>query len=208
MDINLNINNASIRVFHAIPGAPAVDVYSNGTLLFENISYKEFTPYIVVPKGRYYIKVYATGTTTQPLIEEELQVQGANMITVAATGSVNDLDDLELVPYVEANPNSLTSGKSKVRAIHLSPDAPDVDVLNNGNVLFGDLEFRDATNYAQVNPGQYNLGVAPTGTTNVVLPINVNLKENKIYTIYVIGELSNLEYIQSLDGSTYMRIKY
>ena len=40
MDINLNINNASIRVFHAIPGAPAVDVYSNGTLLFENISYK------------------------------------------------------------------------------------------------------------------------------------------------------------------------
>lgn len=208
MDINMDINNSSIRVFHAIPQAPAVDVYANGSILFSNVSYKEFTPYIVVPKGRYNIKVYPSGTNTQPLIEEDFQVTGGNMITIAAIGSVSDLDDLELEAYVESNPQSLPNGKSRVRAVHLSPNAPDVDVLNNGNILFRDLEFGDATNYIDLNPGEYNLSVVPEGTNNEVLKVNINLKANRIYSIYVIGELPNISYIQSLDGSTYMRIKY
>ena len=47
-----------VRVFHASPNAPAVDIYVNGSLVFENLSYKEFTEYVPLPMGEYNVQVY------------------------------------------------------------------------------------------------------------------------------------------------------
>ena len=33
--------NSLIRVLHAAPNAPAVDIYANGNLVVKNLSYKE-----------------------------------------------------------------------------------------------------------------------------------------------------------------------
>ena len=123
------------------------------------------------------------------------------MITVAATG---DLNDLALVPYIESNPRNLQSGKSRVRGIHLSPNAPEVDIYVNGNKVFSDGECREATDYIDVNSGEYRIEVKVANTDNIVLISNVNLKDRKVYSLYVLGDVPNLSLVQSLDGCTYM----
>jgi hypothetical protein len=60
-----------------------------------------------------------------------------------------------------------------VRFIHLSPDAPAVDIaVKGGPILFKDIAFEKASTYLAVKPGAYDLEVRPTGTTTVALAVS------------------------------------
>ncbi|WP_195250899.1 DUF4397 domain-containing protein [Romboutsia sp. 1001713B170207_170306_H8] len=201
MKIRLDMNTSYIRVLHAAPNAPAVDVYAGDMILFSNLTFEQFSSYIPVPQGSYTINVYIAGTEENPVISQNVDVPGGSMITVASTGNLNNLT---LVPYIESNPRNLQDGKSRVRAIHLSPNAPEVDIYVNGNEMFSDVEFREATDYIDVNYGEYRIEVKVANTDNIVLSSNVNLKDRKVYSLYVLGDVPNLTLVQSLDGCTYM----
>ena len=193
-----------VRVFHASPNAPAVDIYVNGSLVFENLSYKEFTEYVPLPMGEYNVQVYPTGQPGTPTLTQNISVPKQEIITVAAAGN---LEDLQLVPYIEGNAEDLQVNKSRVRVIHLSPDAPNVDVSLDGNVEFEDVGFLDATDYTQLPSKTYNMTVELADTQDVVLTLMPEFKSQKVYTIYVIGNPPDLSSIQSLDGSTFVRFK-
>ena len=81
------------------------------------------------------------------------------------------------------------SGKMKVRLVHLSPDAPAVDVgVKNGNNLFNNVPFRKSTDYLTINPTNVDLEVKKAGTNDAVLSLpNVNLLPNTSYSVYAIG---------------------
>ena len=50
------LNTVVVQVFHGSPNAPEVDVIlPNGTILFDNLSYGEYSDYITVPPGNYTI---------------------------------------------------------------------------------------------------------------------------------------------------------
>ena len=51
-----------MKVFHGVTDAPAVDIYANGGLLVENLSYSEYAGYLQVPVGDYTIDVTAHGS--------------------------------------------------------------------------------------------------------------------------------------------------
>lgn len=94
---------------------------------------------------------------------------------------------------------------ARVRFIHLSPNAPGVDVvLLNGIKLFNDTKYKEATDYINVTPGIYTLQVRPTGSDMVLLTIpNINLETNQVYTIYAIGLVNGnppLEAVILVDG--------
>lgn len=204
MIIRNDMNVSYVRVFHASPDAPEVDIYVNGAIAFENLSYKEFTEYVPLPMGDYNVEVYPAGQTGTPVLTQNISVPRQQVVTVVAAGN---LEDLQLVPYIEGNANNLPVNESRARVIHLSPDAPNVDVLVDGNVLFNDIGFLDATEYAQLPSGSYNVTVELADTQNVVLTLMPDFKSQKVYTIYVIGNPPDLSYIQSLDGSTFVRFK-
>ena len=42
-------------------------------------------------------------------------------------------------------------------------------------------------------------------TNDTVLALKAELKSQKVYTIYIVGNPPNLSSIQSLDGSTFVR---
>ena len=58
MIIRNDMDVSYVRVFHASPNAPAVDVYINKALVFSNISFKDFSEYIPLSKGQYEMEVY------------------------------------------------------------------------------------------------------------------------------------------------------
>lgn len=194
-----------IRLLHASPDAPGVDVYANGKLLTRNLNYRGFTPYMALDSGNYNIKVFPTGKTSNPVIDTNLTIPPNQILTVAAIGKLNNIGLLPIPdPKLPREQN-----KAYARFVHLSPNAPNVDItLPNGNKLFTDVQYREITNYIPVNPGTYELQARPTGTSQVILQVpNINLKPNRFYTVYAIGLADgqpSLQVLIPLDGNSYL----
>ncbi|MFD2670862.1 DUF4397 domain-containing protein [Marinicrinis sediminis] len=176
---------ARIRVLHASPDAPAVDVYANGKKVASGLKYKQVTDYMPVPPGDYQVEVFPAGEKQKPVLSQQVQVSPGNTYTVAAA---NKLADLKLIAYLDEP--FVAPGLSKLRFIHLAPDAPAVDVaLKKGNVVFSNISFGGSSAYAPLQPNRYDFEVRAAGTQQSVLDVpQVNL-EAKGYTIVAVGLL-------------------
>ena len=204
MFIRNDMNISYVRVFHASPDAPPVDVYVNGGLTFKNLSFKDFSQYAQLPIGEYKIEVFAAGQKGNAVLSQNVQVPEKEVITIAAAGN---FEDLQLIPYVEGDAQDLSVNRSRVRVVHLSPDSPNIEVLINGKLTFDDLGFMDASDYIQLPSGTYNMKINLADTNDTALNLRPELKSQKVYTIYIVGNPPNLSGIQSLDGSTFVRFE-
>ncbi|QUH30485.1 DUF4397 domain-containing protein [Vallitalea guaymasensis] len=195
-----------IRLLHASPKAPAVDVYANGdNILADDLSYGEFTPYLPVMPGTYTIDIYPADNSDTPILTKELVLPEKTIATIAAIG---ELPELELF-IVEDPKEPLQPNTSKIRFVHLSPDAPAVDVIEpNGSILFKDVSYKDITDYLSITPDTYTVEIAPTGTDNSVLFVpNIRLLPDAFYSLYAIGLVEGDPYLQlliPLDGNSYI----
>lgn len=194
--------NSYVRVLHASPDAPSVDIYANGDMIVENLAYKELTNYLPVMPGNYNIQVYPAGQKMTPVIDTNVMVKPQSSYTLAANGM---LKNISLLPIMEPYVNMMNSGKSYIRFVHLSPNAPSVDItLPDGTVLFRNVAFKDITEYMAVDPGIYTLQVRPTGSNQVVLTVpNVMLYPDMVYTVYavgLVGDTPSLEALLETDG--------
>ncbi len=90
-------------------------------------------------------------------------------------------------------------GNTRVRAIHLSPDAPDVDiyVAEEPPAAVTDLAFGESTPYVDLDAGTYtfNLTVAgePPPPPSVLDIGPVALSKNKAYTAVAFNEVASIE---------------
>jgi hypothetical protein len=188
--------NSYIRILHASPNAPAVDVYANGNLIVKNLAYKELSQYIPVPPGNYNIKVYPSGQMTNPVINTNITIRPNTVFNVAAIGT---LPNISLYPIPEPI-TAQNSGRPCVRFVHLSPNAPEVDIkLADGTRVFNNVAYKDITKYACIPAGTYTFTVSPSGTNNVVLTVpNVKLNADNYYTIYAVGLVGKVPALEAI----------
>lgn len=174
-----------IRVLHAVPDAPKVDVYADDQLIAKDLAFGKYTDYLSVPEGNYEIAVYAAGTKSNPVLKNMLMIRPDTIHTIAAVGTLNTIGLLAIPDRMAGDEPAI----SLVRFCHLSPNAPAVDItLPDGTILFRNVSFKQLTPYISVSPMNYTLQVRPAGTSTVVLTIpNVNLRSGMVYTIYAIG---------------------
>lgn len=194
-------SDSYVRILHASPDAPPVDIYANDNLIAKNIAYKQFTNYVSVKPGEYTVQVYPAGQKTTPVINTKLTVPPKSRFTVAAVGK---LADISLLPIMEEYMKMVDKRRSYIRFAHLSPNAPAVDItLPNGTKVFSDVSYQQYTDYINVAPGNYTLQVKPAGSDQVVLTVpNVKLLPGTLYTAYAVGlagETPPLEAIISVD---------
>ncbi|MGV3586165.1 MAG: DUF4397 domain-containing protein [Adhaeribacter sp.] len=186
-DDNTDAMNAQARVMvvHASPNAPAVDVLvddkkvNSAALTFPNNS-----GYLAVMAGQRNLKVNAAGTTTS-VINANANLEANKNYSVFA---INNLANIEAL-VLNDNLTAPASGKAHVRFVHLSPDAPAVDIaVKNGPVLFSNRSFKSASDFTPVDATSYNLEVRLAGTNTVVLDLpGVALQNGKIYTVFARG---------------------
>ena len=182
-------DNARVRVIHASPDAPNVDVYANGARVLSNVPFKAASDYLSVPAGNYKLEVFAAGATANPVLTINATLQAGVDYTVAAVDRVSQLK----YRVFEDNNGAPAGGKAHVNVIHAGADAPAVDVaVKGGPVLVKDISFGEKQGPLPVDAGRYDLEVRVAGTTNVALPLNgVQLEPGKIYTFIATGLLSN-----------------
>ncbi|MCA1055647.1 DUF4397 domain-containing protein [Rossellomorea aquimaris] len=184
-------NDAMVRIVHASPDAPAVDVYVDDKAVVEGAEFKAATDYMNLPAGEHKVEIYAAGTmgTEEPVISQMLTVEEGMAYTVAAA---NTLDNLELV--VAQDSMEVTEGMTKVRVGHLSPDAPTVDVGPiGGDALFSGAEFKAITDYKELDPGTYDLEIRTPEGDQVLDLSGTMLEENTVYSVFAINTADQLE---------------
>ena len=171
-------DEASVRVVHASPDAPNVDVWVDGTKVLTDVPFTAVSDYLPLPAGDHNVQVTATGST-DPVIDADLTLEAGTSYTVAATGLLADITATVLV-----DDRTPASGQSKLRVFHASPSAPPaVDVaVTDGPVLVEELAYPEATDYLSVDPGEYALEIRAAGETDSALTLTATLEAGQNYT--------------------------
>ncbi len=82
---------------------------------------------------------------------------------------------------------------ANLRVAHFSPDAPEVDIYVDGEVAVEALAFPDVTPFLELAAGEYEVAVAPAGTSlddAVIGPATIDLDEGTFTTVAAVGSLA------------------
>ena len=185
--VDLQAATSKIKVIHASPDAPGVDLLVDNAVVGTNLTFPNNTGYLTLNSGTKNVKVNVTGTTTTA-IEADLLLGAYTNYSVFAIDIVSNISPLVVVDDLTAP----ASGKAHVRFMHLSPDAPAVDItLTDGTVVFGNNSFKDFTAFTPLDAGTYDLQVRVAGTETVALNLpGISLQDGTIYTVFAKGLLS------------------
>lgn len=198
------MNKSAIRILHASSETPSLDIFLNGELMVEKLGYEALTDYLSEEPGEYNIKVFAAGETTNPLVDIDLSIAEGELTTIAVTGVLPQVSLLPAVQTIECP----VSGQALVRFIHLSPDAPPVDVtLSDNTSLFIGVEYREVSDYQKIEGGKHQVQVGRSGLENTVLQVpELIFTPDQVYSLYLIGRLEgqpDLKVIPVKDSTVY-----
>jgi hypothetical protein len=168
--------NANIRVVHASPDAPDVDIIVNGVALpsKSGVDYQDATSWLPVAPIAYDIAVEASlpGDDAN-VLELSATLESDQTYTVMAVGSVAD-GTLETL-IVQNAFTAVGSGNVRAQVVHAAPLAPEVDVYVTApgtdiatEQALATLSYKDFTGQVEVPAGDYQIRITPAGATTVV----------------------------------------
>ena len=169
--------SARVRVVHASPDAPNVDILVNNNKVLENLPFMEYSEYLPVPGGTYNVKINVTGTSNTAL-DVPLSVTGGKDYTVVAVGYVGSGKTPSFTVNVLEDDNSAPSDDNvKVLVMHAAPGAPAVDVywttpfetLEGKTPVLANVPFNVASGYLTVPPSMCQARVAVAGTKMIAI---------------------------------------
>lgn len=187
-------DSGRVRVMHASPDTPAVDIFVDGAKAVTALAFPNNTPYVTLPAGAHNVKVFVSPSNGSgaPALEANLEVGAGKDYTVLAVG---ELGKATLGLYVLEDDNSTPAGNNAhIRLIHASPDAPPVNVAvagTNTNVFTG-VAYRNFGPYTPVPAGTYSLDVKVNASGATVLTIpGLKLEAKTVYTAVAVGLAGN-----------------
>jgi hypothetical protein len=212
-DERVPAGSTRLRVVHAAPAAPQVDVYLTapdaalaasapaGSLAFgQDLGPTE------VPAGSYRVRVTAAGNPGALVFDSGTitLTDGANLVIAAIENVDPGPAPIQLlVSDGETGARVLSAGTpASLRVVHASADAPAVDIVANDNFaapLVQDLAFPQATAFVDVPPAPYNVKVTAANTTTAVINANVTLQPATSYTVMAVNNLASIEPLIATD---------
>lgn len=168
----------------ASPDAPPVDLYVDSTRVDSNIAYPNGTTYVSFSAGLRTLRVARPGSL-KTLYQALVPVNAGWNYTIFGVDSVTRYSFMLLVDNLQTP----GSGKASLRFVHVSPNAPAVDLVVRGGItLFTNEAFKSKTDLIPLDAGTYTFDVKVTSTPTVLASAsNVSLSTGKIYTLYVRG---------------------
>jgi hypothetical protein len=196
-----------MRILHALPDAPAFDVYTGDSLFAANLSYEAFTDYLPVPDGSHDVAAYAAGYRMNAVASSAVDVSGQPVVTVAVTGNQSGGGLIAIPDPVQPIP----AGMLMLRLAHLAPDAPSLSLEASGTTLFSGVGYRDVSDYAPLNPGAYTLRLRHAGSGSEILHApDAALSPERFYTVYAVGSSGSRtappRMLILMDGNSYTNL--
>ena len=167
------VAQARVRVLHASPDAPAVDVLVDGNVALTNVPFAASSSYLSVPAGAHNFKVRATADPSVVVIDVTPTLAAGTDYTVIARNRLSSIE-----PWLLTDNNAAPmSGQIKLRVVHAAPGAPTVDVyvtapgaaLATAMPTLAGVPYAAASDYLAGPAGAYRVRVCPAGTTTVAI---------------------------------------
>ena len=193
-------NKGLIRYLNVLPSQKSVDIYVNNKLLYSDVKYNSFTQYIYMENRSYKIDIYEAGTKNI-LIRTTFIIPDESLFTLAISGNIGQE---ALIIVDEDIEQKSSNSQAVVRFVNLSPDLPIADIFNNDKPIVDNIDYKDQTIYEYLNPGGYTISVKGNLNGDDLVTTNIQFKTDRIYSIYIIGDIPNVELLQSVDGNTYV----
>ena len=181
---------ARVRVVHASPDAPAVQVIVNDNFaapLVPTLAFPNFTLFVEVPGAAYNLKVTPVGNNGLIAIDANVTLAAGSEYSVYAVGPLSSIG-----PLVLTDDRRPVATQARVRIVHASPAAGNVDlyVVAPGTSLaaampaFTNVPFKAETGYVDLVAGHYEVSVTPTGSkTAAIGPLAITVVNGGVYTV-------------------------
>jgi len=167
-----NNNESRVRVFHASPDAPNVDVLIDGGRVLENVSYTAASDFLGIDAGDRRVQVNVTGTEISAIDTHATFAEQTDYMIVAAdkvsriTGLIFTTDRTTPEP-----------GTARVRVLHAAASAPAVDVyvtapdvaIADAKPTLSNVPFKAMSDYLTVPAGTYDISVTVADTKTVAI---------------------------------------
>lgn len=196
---------ARVKFFHGVTDAPSagvalsvdgVPLNTRSTILVDTLKYLGAFPitsdssYYSFSEGSHNVKILTfTGSTA---FNADVTLAAGKNYTVLAADTVAKISAVVIEDVLPAP----VTGQASVRVVHLSSNAPNVDVLVSGQAAFSNIAYKGATNFAQVRvdtgtvKGTVSYQIRAAGSTTAALSGNLTgLLPGRVYTIVARGLL-------------------
>lgn len=189
-DVEGDAQGARIRVVHGIADAGPLDIYVDGSLALFGILFGDTSGDIVLPGGEHAFAVVPTGGTPETAIAAGTVALGDDTLAYAAI--LGTLDSAS-VGLFEVDDRRLDQGRARFRVISGVPDAGEITpTFAGGDALSEPLGFGDASQYASIDAGTYDLDFldAASGVSLLALP-ETPFVEGTTTDVFLVGQVSD-----------------
>ncbi|MGQ9909270.1 MAG: DUF4397 domain-containing protein [Candidatus Flexifilum sp.] len=174
-----------VRFVHAIPGAAAIDVYTDGQLTVSGLEFGAASEDIRMPSGERQITVTSAGLTTR-LWSQTVSVMPDSALALIASAT----DPLGFQPFpLDLNPLDL--GEARITAVHAINGAPSASlVLANGSEVASGLTYNTPFGTLDVPAGTYEMGLIPAGGSlenPLIAPVPLSFNSGSSYMVIAYG---------------------
>jgi hypothetical protein len=183
--------DATIRVLNASPGAPNLDVIVDGAPVFTDVAFGSATEYAPISPGDHQIQFVPTGEGADAaVIDEQKSYDSGEAYILAAVDSLANID----FEQYRVDLDAVDEGKARVRAVNVTPDTENLNVsVTGGDQLFDGLDFKDDSDYKDVDPGSYDLEVARDDEQPLASATDVQFLEGHVQDLFILGTSEGTE---------------
>lgn len=181
---------ARVRIIHGLSAAGPIDVYVDGSIALIGMSFGETSGALNLDPGEHQLAVTPSGARAdEALVAGTIALQADTLLFAPVIGTT----EAASVGLFTVDERALEQGRSRFRIISGVPDGEGlVPAFTGGEALTPPLGFGDASEYASIDAGTYDLDVldVSSGTSLLTLPA-VSLAEGMTTDIVLIGQVAN-----------------
>jgi len=178
---------SGLNVIHASPTNEKLDFFVENTRAnTADFAFGNKIGYLNLYSGSRRLVTTKKNSST-PLITENFTLEDQKIYSLFI------YDKLDIVKYlmIKDEITAPATGKAKIRFVHLSPDAPALNLNIGGKDtdLFTDKSFKSYTDFVDIDPADkvtFNVKNKTDGTLAAKIE-DVKIEANKVYTVWVKG---------------------
>src|SRR5215218_7508790 len=181
--------DATLRVIHASPGAPEVDVLLDGQTLLQGVASGTASSYSTMTPEEHRVQIVPTGQTADAaVVDETIDAAPGQAYVVAVFGLLNDIGGA----VYDVDLSEIEPGNARVRLLNFSPDAGAIDLLETGgDEWFGDVDLGEASDYRDIAPGTYSADVRGEDDRSLLTVSELPFEETRVYDVVVLGQVAD-----------------